>query len=170
MSNRKKQSLPFDKAGGVIAIQKRMFSNKNYLLLSAQSKVLMMLMQTHWRNEKPVDYGVREASKNIPCAFDTARKSFNQLQDSGFIEMIDPSIFCSRTESKSRTWRLTWMPFNFEKPTNDWEKQGKVKYDVRNLTDLKMIPLEGHRPKYDASGNSVNSHRPKYDASGSENQ
>ena len=82
----------------------------------------MILMQIHWHNYKAVDYGIREASKKVPCAYNTARKAFDELIKKGFIEMVEPSIFSSRTESKTRTWRLTWLPFNSIKPTNDWEK------------------------------------------------
>lgn len=76
----------------------------------------------HWNNYKPVDYGVREALKKIPCAFGTARKAFKELQDRGFIELVDHSIFSSRVESKTRTWRLTWLPYDSKEPTNEWEK------------------------------------------------
>ncbi len=82
----------------------------------------MTLMHRHWDNYKPVDYGIREACKKIPCAFNTAMKAFNELQDKGFIVMVEHSVFSSRVESKARTWRLTWLPFKGEAPTNDWEK------------------------------------------------
>ncbi|MCU7833697.1 MAG: hypothetical protein KZQ83_00480 [gamma proteobacterium symbiont of Taylorina sp.] len=152
--NKKKNSLPFDKSGGVITVQRRMLACDNYLSLTPQSKVLMMLMQIHWNNFKPVDYGVREAALKIPCAFDTARKAFNQLQKQGFIKMIDHSVFSSRVDSKSRTWRLTWLPFNSKKPTNDWGMWG----NKINSTDLKTMPLESHRPKNDASGGIKRTH------------
>ena len=48
-------------------------------------------------------------------------ESINYLLDNGFIEKIDESLFNSRTGSKSRTWRLTWLPYKDLPPTNDWE-------------------------------------------------
>jgi len=52
-----------------------------------------------------------------------ARRAFHELQDAGFIVMVAESLFCSRTESKTRTWRLTWLPcWRNRAPTNDWEK------------------------------------------------
>ena len=122
MASRKKNALPFDQRGGRIVMQRILLDSEVYMMLSAQAKVLLMLMHVHWNNNEPVAYGVREALKKIPCAFGTARKAFNELQDKGFIELVDHSVFSSRTECKSRTWRLTWLPFKAEPPTNDWEK------------------------------------------------
>ena len=122
MASKKKNPLPFDKKGGIVALPRRMLTSSNYLSLSAYAKALLPLMQTHWRNDKPVDYGVKEAEEKIPCAYITARKVFYELQEKGFIEMIDESFFSSRTYSKTRTWRLTWLPFNYKEPTREWEK------------------------------------------------
>jgi len=118
------QPLPFDRRGkknGLVSIQMVLLKSDVYISLLAQSKVLMILLQMHWRNDKAVDYGVREAETKVPCAYNTARKAFNELQNKGFIVMVEPSYFSSRTQSKSRTWRLTWLPFKYEPPTNDWE-------------------------------------------------
>ncbi|NOQ76186.1 MAG: hypothetical protein GQ475_00050 [Methylococcaceae bacterium] len=93
-----------------------------YQTLTPQAKVLMMLLQIHWRNDKLVDYGVREAAEKIPCDRRTVSKAFNQLQERGFVTCIELAFFSSRTQSKSRTWRLEWMPFNDNSPTNTWEK------------------------------------------------
>lgn len=123
---RKKHSLPFDKQGGVIAIQRRLLESANYLSLSARAKVLITLLQVHWRNDKPVAYGVREAMEKIPCSKLTAREAFNELSEGGFIEMIDEAWFDSRTGSKSRTWRLTWLPWYGKAPTNEWEKNSST--------------------------------------------
>ena len=122
MSKNKSNKLPFDQRGGRITIQRRLLESESYLSLSPQAKVLMTLLQMHWDNFKPVDYGVREAAKKTPCAFNTAITAFNQLQDRGFIELIDHSVFSSTVGSKSRSWRLTWLPFKSQSPTNDWEK------------------------------------------------
>jgi len=27
-----------------------------------------------------------------------------------------------KTQSKARSWRLTWLPYGFDPPTNNWEK------------------------------------------------
>ena len=122
MSKRKRNQLPFDRRGGVVVIQLRVLKSDSYKRLSLQAKQLMIIMQIHWRNDKPVAYGVREASNNIPCAYGTARKAFNELVDAGFIVMTDESIFNSRRGSKTREWRLTWLPFDWHEPTNDWQK------------------------------------------------
>ena len=95
--------------------------HKNYLSLSPQAKVLMQLMQEHWRDEKEIDYGIREAAEKIPCSRPTAMKAFDQLDERGFISKISESMFSSRTESRTRSWKLTWMPFLSMRPTNDWE-------------------------------------------------
>ena len=123
----KKQSLPFDKHGGVIVIQRKLIESNAYQALTVHAKALIPALQLHWRNEEPVAYGIREAMKTIPCAFNTARNAFNQLEKKGFIVKVDESIFNSRSGSKTRTWRLTWLPFNSRKPTNDWKKCEVIK-------------------------------------------
>lgn len=133
---KKRNSLPFDKIGGIVAIQKRLLESREYLELRAQSKVLITLMQVHWRNEKPVAYGIREAMQKIPCSKGTAQAAFKELMEAGFIEMVDESLFDSRTKSKSRTWRLTWLPYNWKEPTNEWEKTRSTWSNVRLLPSL----------------------------------
>jgi len=122
MGRSKKKALPFDKEGGVIAIQRVLLSSDNYESLRAQSKVLITLLHIHWRNEKTVDYGIREASQKIPCDRRTAIRAFNELQERGFITCAEHSMFSSRTQSKSRSWRLNWLPFNDHPPSNEWKK------------------------------------------------
>lgn len=119
----KKQSLPFDGRGGVVTIQRRLLNSPAYLALTPFAKSLVHLLQVHWRPDEPVAFGVREARRLIPCGNKTAMRAFQELQESGFIVMVDDSLFCSRTQSKARTWRLTWMPFKRNAPTNDWENR-----------------------------------------------
>jgi len=121
MSGRKRFKIPFNQRGGVVVTEMHMLRHKNYLTLSPQAKVLVNLLQQHWRNEKEVDYGTREAAQKIPCSKSTAMKSFNQLEERGFITCVTPAMFSSRTESKARTWKLEWMPFCDRKPSNKWE-------------------------------------------------
>ena len=122
MGRRRKNTLPFDNRGGVIVLSRRVVESENYLSLTVYAKVLMILLQQHWRNDKAVNYGIREAAAKIPCDRRTAMKAFNQLQHQGFIICTELSFFCSRTQSKSRSWRLEWMPFNDQPPTNKWEQ------------------------------------------------
>lgn len=119
---RKKNPLPFDKAGGVVVVQRRLVSSTAYLKLTPQAKALMVLMQAHWRNDKPIAYGVREAEEKIACSRKLAMRAFKELETAGFIMMVDCSRWDGRTNSKSKTWRLTWLPFEGRAPTNDWEK------------------------------------------------
>ena len=127
MGRKKKFQLPFDKRGGVVVMSRFMLNHENYLTLPAQAKILMQLMQEQWRDEKEVDYGIREASKKIPCAMNTASKAFNLLRQRDFIVLVDESLFSSRTNSKSRTWRLTWTPWQYKEPTHKWEQWGNEK-------------------------------------------
>lgn len=134
--SRKKNQMPFDKAGGVVAIQRRLLSSDAYLKLTPQAKVLMMLLQRHWTPAGPIGFGVRQAQDEIPCSRTLALRVFDELVQAGFIRMVDESLFCSRTHSKTRTWRLTWLPcWNHRPPTNEW--------DVSRLsisTGPKMLP------------------------------
>lgn len=117
----KKAKLPFDNKGGVIIQSLRMIKSPTYQNLLPQAKVLMTLLQVHWRNDKYVDYGVREAASKIPCSNKTVTKAFNQLEERGFISCQESAFFSSRTQSKSRSWRLEWLPYNYQPPQNTWE-------------------------------------------------
>jgi len=117
----KKHALPFDSRGGRVTNSRYLLESKTYISLTAQAKTLMTLMQLHWRNDKAVDYGLREAQAKIPCCNKTASKCFYELEDSGFIECIEQSLFSSRTKSKSRTWQLLWLPYKGNPPQNDWD-------------------------------------------------
>lgn len=121
MSRRSKGKQPFDTRGGVVVTSMWMLKHENYLSLPVYAKVLMNLLQQLWRSDKYVDYGVNEAAKKIPCSKKTAIKAFKILQERGFITCMEEYWFSSRTESRTRSWRLEWMPFNFNKPRNTWE-------------------------------------------------
>ena len=121
MTRKKKYSLPFDTRGGVLVMPLRMITSPTYQTLTPQAKHLMVLLQVHWRNDKLVDYGIREAMDKIPCSDKTASKSFKLLQERCFITCVSESFFSSRTQSKARGWRLEWLPFNNKPPTNTWE-------------------------------------------------
>ena len=135
---KKRNGLPYDSAGGVQTIQRRLIRSDRYLGLSCQAKALIALMHAFWTPNGPVGFGVRQAEKEIPCSRKVAMRTFDELVKAGFIVMVDESLFCSRTQSKTRTWRLTWMPcWNHRAPTNDWEKP------IRSIsTGLKTIPVE----------------------------
>lgn len=123
MAGGKRFKQPFDKRGRVLVISTYLLKSERYLSLMPQAKVLMMLLQLHWRSDKLVDYGIREAADKIPCDPKTASKAFKQLEGLGFIKCVEQSIFSSRTMSKSRTWRLEWLPFNDQPPRNSWDKK-----------------------------------------------
>lgn len=118
-----KLKLPFDSKGGTVVIQRRLLASPAYLKLTPYAKALLHLLQRHWTPAGPVGFGIRQAEREIPCSNKIAMRTFKELQDAGFIVKEDESIFCSRAESKTRTWRLTWMPcWRNRPPTNDWEK------------------------------------------------
>lgn len=120
---KKKQALPFDKRGGTVVICRYLLNSEAYAALRPQAKVLIQLMHEHWQNSKPVSYGVREAAKKIPCDDKTVMKCFDALQELGFIECVGQSKFNSgKAGSHARDWRLTWLPYKSEKPTNEWDK------------------------------------------------
>ena len=114
--------LKYDSRGGVMVVSRAMRESYTYESMSPTAKVLMDLLQMQWRNDRPVAYGVREAGQKIGCKPETAGKAFKVLQERGFIVCETESLFNSRTGSKAREWRLTWMPFDFRNPTHDWEK------------------------------------------------
>ncbi|MDT8398679.1 MAG: hypothetical protein RQ899_08700 [Pseudomonadales bacterium] len=118
---KKKNPLPFDRAGGVITLQRRLIESDVYLRLSPPAKVLMTLLQVHWANDKPIGYGIREAADKIPCSRRTAMSAFKELTEAGFITMVNESLFNSRTTSKTRTWKLNWLLYKYKQATNEWK-------------------------------------------------
>jgi hypothetical protein len=119
---KKKPKLAFDQRGGVMAVSRAMRESLAYLSMPASTKVLMDLLQLQWRNDRLVGYGVRESAQKIGCTPNTAAKAFKILQERGFIVCEEQSLFNSKTGSKAREWRLTWIPFEYAKPSHDWEK------------------------------------------------
>jgi hypothetical protein len=122
MAKQKKSKLPFDRRGGVTMMSMGMRKQPVYETMPATAKVLMDLLQMQWRNERAVAYGVREAAVKIGCTPGTASKAFKILHERGFIVCDAESFFNSRTGSKTREWRLTWMPFLDREPSHEWEK------------------------------------------------
>lgn len=119
---KKKPKLGFDQRGGVLAVSRAMRESSAYVLMPATAKVLMDLLHLQWRNDRLIGYGVREAAQKICCTPNTAAKAFKILQERGFIVCEEQSLFNSKTGSKAREWRLTWMPFEYGNPSHDWEK------------------------------------------------
>jgi len=136
MTKRKAKRLPFDSKGGLVAVPLRLLKSEQYCRLSPEAKVLMLMMQVHWRPDDPVAYGVREAMAKISCAKGTAQRAFDQLQSAGFIALVDDSMFSSRTQSRARTWRLTWMPYMGKAPTQEWEKNKYTGSKMHLLDEL----------------------------------
>ena len=122
MAKKNKLKLEFDRRGGVLVVSRALRESLAYESMPATAKVLMDLLQMQWRLERPVAYGVREAAKKIGCAVNTATDAFNILKERGFIICENESLFLSKTGSKAREWRLTWLPFEHGKPSNEWEK------------------------------------------------
>ena len=106
-----------------MAVSRAMRESDSYKSMTPTAKVLMDLLHMQWRPNKLIAFGVREAGKNIGCKPETAGKAFKMLQDRGFIFCETESLFNSKTGSKAREWRLTWMPFECRDPTHDWEKR-----------------------------------------------
>ncbi|MGZ4958712.1 MAG: hypothetical protein ACXV7J_05630 [Methylomonas sp.] len=122
MAKKNKLKLGFDKRGGVLAVSRAMRESDAYESMPSTAKVLMDLLHLQWRNDRPVAYGVREAAEKIGCTPNTAGKAFKILHERGFIVCVNESFFNSKSGSKAREWRLTWMPFECRNPTHDWEK------------------------------------------------
>jgi DNA-binding transcriptional MocR family regulator len=118
----KKFKLAFDSRGGVLVVSRAMRESAVYRTMTPQAKVLMDLLQLQWRNDRPVSFGVRESAAAIGCRLNTASKAFKELEQRGFIVCDEPSYFNSKTGSRARQWRLTWMPFMDKPPSHDWEK------------------------------------------------
>jgi hypothetical protein len=116
-----KGGMSFDVRSGKIVVCKFLIESHNYQTLTAHARSLMLLLHVHWDGSRSIDYGVREAAKRLNCSEKTARKAFKLLTERGFIICTKQSVFSSRTQSKTRSWKLTWLPYGNEKPLNSWE-------------------------------------------------
>lgn len=121
MAKRNKKKQLFDSRGGVVVLSRRMINHDNYRSLPAQAKVLMILLQEQWRPDRYVDFGINEAAKKISCSRKKAMDTFTLLQERGFITCMKEYYFSSRTESRTRAWRLEWMPYDSQKPKHTWD-------------------------------------------------
>ena len=108
----------FKVAGGVIVQPLLMIDSLAYEALNAKSVKLLSLMQRHWRENKAIDYGITQVTKSLKCSRSTASALLTELQDYGFIELVDEADFYA---NKARSWRLTFKPFLGKEATNDWK-------------------------------------------------
>ena len=108
----------FKVSGGVIVQPLLMLDSSAYQNLSAKAVKLMCLMQSHWREDKAIDYGITQVTKSLKCSRSTASALFMELQDYGFIAIVDEADFYA---NKARSWRLTFRPFLNREPTHDWK-------------------------------------------------
>jgi hypothetical protein len=142
--SKKKSNLPFDKVGGVIMINKRLLDSEVFLTMPPAANKLFLLLHSQWRPHKPVGYGVRQAATKIGCAQNTATRAFHTLEERGFIICENESVFHSKSGSRARAWRLTWMPYTWDKyakpPSNEWEKwESKNKLTVSKCSTQKGL-------------------------------
>ena len=105
-------------SGGVIVQPLLMLDSLAYQTLSAKSVKLMSLMQRHWRDDKAIDYGITQVTRSLRCSRSTASALFMELQEYGFIAVVDEADFYA---NKARSWRLTFRPFLNREPTHDWK-------------------------------------------------
>ncbi|MDA1136424.1 MAG: hypothetical protein O2916_09305 [Proteobacteria bacterium] len=122
MARKQKMKQPFDRKDGILVFPISVIKSKNYQTMYPYSRILMMFLQVHWRAYKPVDFSTREAAELLNCNHKTAMRAFNVLEKRGFIVKVAESIFNNRTQSKSRSWRLTWLPFEDMQPTKEWQQ------------------------------------------------
>ena len=108
----------FKVPGGVIVQPLMMIDSLAYEALNAKSVKLLSLMQRHWRENKAIDYGITQVTRSLKCSRSTASALLTELQDYGFIELVDEADFYA---NKARSWRLTFRPFLNREPTNDWK-------------------------------------------------
>ena len=108
----------FKVTGGVIVQPLLMLDSLAYQNLSAKSVKLLSLMQRHWREDKAIDYVITQVTRSLKCSRSTASALLTELQDYGFIVLVDEADFYA---NKARSWRLTFRPFLNKEPSNDWK-------------------------------------------------
>jgi hypothetical protein len=101
-----------------------MMDSEAYSTLPANAKILMQLMQCHWSPDKnDVGFGIQQAMDGIGCSKRPVQKTFKILQERGFIVCLKEHVWVSYSGgSKVRLWRLTWLRYQDENPTNEWLK------------------------------------------------
>ena len=108
----------FKEPGGVIVQPIAMLESLAYQYLSPKSVKLLSLMQRHWQQNKPIDYGISQTTRVLKCSRSTASALFNELVELGFIAVVVEADFYA---NKARSWRLTCRPFLNKEPTHDWK-------------------------------------------------
>lgn len=146
--SKRKNKLDFNRRGRAVVLDSYMMDSPSFIGLSKEPKILIMLMQQHWKTYEYVDYGIREACKKIPCSKKTAIRAFKELQEKGFIELMKESFFSSRTDSKSRSWKLLWMPFEDKPPENNWDTdkpESRIGQIKRHQQSMQQTPQSSYK-------------------------
>ena len=117
---KRKSSFP-KIAGQVLIFPFEVFDHHKFQKLSGNAKSLMFLLQRYWRNDRPIQMGVRQVANFLHVSHPTVRKCFNELITAGFIEEMTGSYLNTFSGIKiPRAWKINWMAYEYLKPSCDW--------------------------------------------------
>jgi len=146
-SKRKRQ---YKWKGGVLGFPREVIRSKAYKDMSSNAKALMPHLQDVWKPHEPIiHYSNRRVVDILGVSAGTACKVFKELEDHGFIQMIEEGDWLN---GKAREWRLTWLTSNEKEPTNEWKSW--------EITDPALSQSSGQRPNRSVSV-AVTPKRPK---------
>lgn len=99
-----------------------------YLSLSCPARAVLVEIARSYDgyNNGRIGLSVRVASGRCNIARGTAARSFEELQDRGFIECMTRGGFNRKTRHASE-WRLTFWPCNDQLPTKEFMSWGRQK-------------------------------------------
>lgn len=106
--------------GGAFPIYKQLFESPAFRSLDPPARALLLEFRArYWQgNRETINISVREAVKLINCGDKTVTKAFKQLEEKGFIELLEPHIY---SQGKARVYRLTFEKYNNRSATDEWK-------------------------------------------------
>jgi hypothetical protein len=104
-----------------IMLRHDMMDSEAWKALSPESQALWLHVRRRYNgnNNGDIPLSCREAAQLLNVSKNTAAKSFQQLENSGFIRLGQHSDFRLKTK-RSRRWIMTHECNNGHGPTNEW--------------------------------------------------
>lgn len=122
MGNRRSNKKNYVRPGGFVSIYRDIMKSPAYRDLKPTERCLLLEFQSlcwpHDRNGL-LSISTANAAELLNVSEKTACKAFYILQDHGFIKLQLDFLWQQR---KARQWRLTCMPYNGQKPTDEWKQ------------------------------------------------
>ena len=104
---------------GIIGLPRLVVNSEAYRGLSCNARCLLIEFQNIYQPHRNgyLTISVSKAETLLGLSDKTVRNAFNELEEKGFIELIE---FHNYTNGKAREYRLTFQPFQGREPTYEF--------------------------------------------------